>query len=125
MTEPTKQARQRCADLSNAVNNNKHHWNPAEFSSTNASAAFAFARHVQQTSDTMREIVRLLADARVKMADIDEAIALARLFILPDEVDPDLVEAREIVRSFYPEMPDNYSGRRVQAVMVAIKRRQA
>ena len=102
MTEPTRQARQRCADLTNAIS--ASHYDPEEFSGYEGTwDMIAFARFVQQTSDTMREIVRLLAAPKFctelalgsyvpSPGAIGDALALARPFILPEpEVDP-LVE---------------------------------
>ena len=95
MTEPTKQARQRSYDLAG--------FKPGGVVTAQEygeALQSAFARHVQQTSDTMREIVRLIDDDEGEdlwRAQMEARIeALARPFILPEPEDP-LVEAVKTV----------------------------
>lgn len=89
---PTKQARQRCADLANAVDKNAVHYHHRDFaSSTGTPANQAFARFVQQTSDIVRAFEARASSHGVKSLRDEDWDSLLSL-ILPDEVDP-LVEA--------------------------------
>lgn len=54
------------------------------------------------------------------MDDLEEARAIAAL--LPEPVDPDLLEAKAIVKEAYPEMRADYAGRRISIALAAIKR---
>lgn len=51
--------------------------------------------------------------------------ARAIVAMLPEPVDPDEAEARDLVRMAYPDMKDDYQGRRLDIALAAIKRGRA
>lgn len=50
--------------------------------------------------------------------------ALLREAVEQRRCDPMLAQAKAIVKQFYPEMPDDYEGRRVQIALAAFQRQQ-
>lgn len=95
MTTPTQEARQRCADLAKEIDGQC--WIAADFDEGGEVEARAFARYVQQVSDTAREMDRKLRRIVPPAGgwahkEWQEICDLARTLILPEPADP-LVEA--------------------------------
>ena len=109
MTEPTKQARQRCADLSSQVVEERGwntSYNASHFTGKGDCHAIAFARHVQSTRDTASEIVRCVGNIPPGHEALDRIEALTRSLMLPEPVDPLYAAIREALPG---SMPDHHA----------------
>lgn len=82
------------------------------------------------TNDIPDEVVARMVALVREMADRDSPTYYYDLFmrardiaaLLPEPVDPDLIEARKIVKACYPEMTEGYNGRRMMVAKSALAR---
>jgi hypothetical protein len=120
VTEVSVQAKLRACELANSEDQFVGPFEPRHCDGDAYPPLTALARYIQQVSDAAKAVDGRLAELGI--ADASSTRGLLAPFILPDPVDPLLIEAKEIVRASYPAMAPDYNGRRVTIALAALKR---